>query len=114
MDIVDAFIELKRLWKAQTSVAQAKQAFVDGLVMRMESKSLRGFGIWDAQEPSRATYADPSEGCVIEMGFWRGTADVTEPTAQIGCNLLLCNEGFKRRSDGEERLAGEQDNERAR
>jgi hypothetical protein len=86
----------------------------------MESKlGLRGLSIRDAQEPSRAAYADPSEGCIIQMGFWRGVTDATEPTAQIGCNLLLYHEGFgKCRSEGEpeERLVGEQDtgNERAK
>jgi hypothetical protein len=115
MDIVDAFIGCKRFWKAQTSVAQAKQEFVDALVIRMEGKlGLRGFGIRDAQEPSRAAYADPSEGCIIKMDFWRGTTDVAKPTAHIGCNLLLYYEGVKRRSEGEKRLVGEQDNERAK
>jgi len=115
MDIVDAFIWWERFWKAQTSVADAKQAFVDAPVIRMEGKlSLRRLGKRDAQEPSRATYADPSEGCIIKMCFWKGTTDIAEPTAHVGCNLLLYYEGFKRRSEGEERLVGEQDNERAK
>jgi hypothetical protein len=115
MDSIDAFIGWKRFWKAQTSVAQAKQVFVDAPVIRMEGKlGLRRLGIRDAQEPSRATYADPSEGCIIKMCFRRGTTDVAEPSDRIGCNLLLYNEGFKRRSEGEERLVGEQDNERAK
>jgi hypothetical protein len=115
MDIIDAFIGWKRFWKAQTSVSQAKQAFVDALVIRMEGKlGLRRLGIRYAQEPSRATYADPSEGCIIKMCFWRGTTDVAEHTAHIRCNLLLYYEGFERRSEGEERLVGEQDNERAK
>ncbi len=83
----------------------------------MEGKlGLRGLGIRNAQEPSRATYADPSEGCIIKMGFRRGTADVAKPTAHrdIGCNLFLYYEGFKRRSEGEKRLVGEQDNEWAK
>jgi hypothetical protein len=115
MDIIDAFIGWKRFWKAQTSVAQAKQGFVHALVIRMEDKlGLRRLGIRDTQEPSRATYADPSEGCILKMCFWKGTTDVAELTAHIGCNLLLYCEGFKRRSEGEERLVGEQDNERAK
>jgi hypothetical protein len=115
MDIIDAFIGWKRLWKAQTSVARAKQAFVGALVIRMEGKlGLRRLGIRDAQEPSRATYADPSEGCIIKMCFWRIATDVAEPTAHIGCSLLLYYEGFKCRSEGEERLVGEQDNERTK
>jgi hypothetical protein len=96
MDIIDAFIGWKRLWKAQTSVARGR------------------LGIRDAQEPSRATYADPSEGCIIKMCFWRIATDVAEPTAHIGCSLLLYYEGFKCRSEGEERLVGEQDNERTK
>src|ERR1700755_1110373 len=116
MDLIDAFIGWKRFWKAQTSVAQAKKKrFVCELVMRMEGKlSLRRLGIRDAQEPSRATYADPSEGCIIKVCFWKGTTDVAErTTAHIGCNLLLYREGLKCRGEGEERLIGEQDNERA-
>ena len=92
--------------------------FVDALMKRMEGKlGLRGLGKRDAQEPSRAAYADPSEGCIIKMGFWRGTTDVAKPTAHIGCNLLrllLYYEGSKRRSEGEELVVGEQDNERAK
>jgi hypothetical protein len=115
MDIVDAFIGWKGFWKAQTSVAHAKQAFVDALLKKMEGKlGLRRLGIRDAQEPSRATYADPSEGCIIKMCFWRGTTDVAEPTGHIVCNLLLYYEGIKRRGEGEERLVGEQNNERAK
>jgi len=115
VDIIDAFIGWERFWKAQTSVAKAKQAFVDALVIRVESKlGLRGLGIRDAQEPSRATYADPSEDCIIKVYFRRGTTNVAEPTAHIGCNLLLYDEGFKRRSEGEKRLVGEKDNERAK
>jgi hypothetical protein len=115
MDIIVAFIGWKRIRKSQTSVAHSKQVFVNALVMRMKGKlSLRRLGKRDAQEPSRATYADPSEGCIIEMCFRRGTTDLAESNAHIGCNLLLYYEGFKRRSEGEERLAGEQDNERAK
>jgi hypothetical protein len=115
MDIVDAFIGCKRFWNAQTSVAQAKQALLIVLVIIMEGKlGLRGLGIRDSQEPSRAAYADPSEGCIIKMSFWRGTADVAKPTAHIGRDLFLYYEGFKRRSEGEKRLVGEQDNERAK
>jgi len=75
---------------------------------------LRRICIRDTLESSRATYADPSEGCIIKMYFWTGTADVAEPNALIGCSLLLYHEGVKRRSEGEERLVGEQDNERAK
>jgi hypothetical protein len=108
MDIIDAFIRWKRFWKAQTSVAHAKQVFVDTLVIRMEGKlGLRRLGKRNAQEPSRATYANPGEGCIIKMCFWRGTTDVAEPNAHIGCNLLLYYEGFERRGEGEERLVGE-------
>jgi hypothetical protein len=115
MDIIDAFIGWKRFWNAQTSVAQAKQAFVDALVIRMEGKlGSRRLGIRDAQEPSRATYADPSEGCIIKLCFWRDATDVAELSAHIGCNLLLYYEGFKRRGEGEERLVDEQDDERAK
>jgi hypothetical protein len=115
MDIIDAFIGWKRFWKAQTSVAHAKRAFVRALVIRIEGKrGLRRLGIRDAQEPSRTTYADPSEGCIIKMCFWKGTADLAERTAHIGCDLLLYCEGFKFRGEGEERPVGEQDNERAK
>ena len=80
--------------------------------LRMEHKlGLRRLGIRDAQEPIRATYADPSEGCIIKPYFWGGTTDVAEPTV---CSLLLYYEGFKRRSEGEECLVSEQDNERAK
>lgn len=90
MDIIGAFIRWKGFWKAQTSVAYAKQVFVGALVIRMGGKvSLRRLGIRDAQEPSRATYADPSEGCIIKMCFWRGTTDVAEPSAHVRCNVLL-------------------------
>ena len=90
MDIIGAFIGWKGFWNAQTSAAYAKQALVGALVIRMEGKqSLRRLGIRDAQEPSRATYADPSESCIIKMCFWRGTTDVAEPSAQVGCSLLL-------------------------
>jgi hypothetical protein len=81
----------------------------------MEGKvGLRWLGIRYAQEPSRAAYADPSEGCIIKMGFWRGTTDVAKPDAHIGYNRLLYYEGFKRRSECKERLVGEQDDERAK
>jgi hypothetical protein len=96
MDFIDAFIRWKRFWKAQTSVARGR------------------LGKRDAQEAGCATYADPSEGCIIKMCFWRVATDVAEPNAHIGCNLLLYHEGFKRRREGEERLVGEQDNERAK
>jgi hypothetical protein len=96
MDIIDAFIGWKRFWNAQTSVAQGR------------------LGIRDAQEPSRATYADPSESCIIKLYFWRDATDVAELSAHIGCNLLLYYEGFKRRGEGEERLVDEQDDERAK
>jgi hypothetical protein len=115
MDIIDAFIGWKRLWKAQTSVAHAKQAFIGALVIRLEGKlGLRWLGKRDAQEPSRTTYTDPNEGCIIKMCFWMGTTDGAEPTALIKCSLLLYYEGFKRRSEGEECLVGKQDNERAK
>jgi len=73
--------------------------------------SLRGFGIRDTQEPSRATFADPSEGCIIKMCFWRGTADVAEPIYHIGYGLLLYCKRFNL-SEGEERLVSEQDKDR--
>jgi hypothetical protein len=115
MDIIDAFIGWKRFWRAQTSVAHAKQAFVDTLVIRLEGKlGLRRLGKRDTQEPSRATNTDPGEGCIIKMGFWRGTTDAAESTGLVGCSLFLYYEGFKRRSEGEERLVGEQDHERAK
>lgn len=77
---------------------------------------LRRLGIRYAQEPGRAAYADPSECCIVKMGFWRGTADAAKPkpTAHIGRNLLLYYEGIKRGSEGDERLVGEQDDERAK
>ena len=81
----------------------------------MEGKqSLRRLGIRDAQEPSGATDADSSEGCIVEMCFWRGTIDLAEPKALIECGLLLYYEGIKRRSEGEERLVSEQGDERAK
>jgi hypothetical protein len=116
MDIIAAFIGWKSFRKAQTSVAQAKQAFVDGLVIRMVGKpGLRGLGKRYAQEPGCAAYANPSEGCIVKMGLWRGTTNAAKPkpTARIVCDLVLHYEGFKRRSEGE-RLVGERDNERAK
>ena len=55
----------------------------------------------------------PVKVALSKMCFWRVATDVAEPNAHIGCNLLLYHEGFKRRREGEERLVGEQDNERA-
>ena len=79
---------------------------IDGIL------GLRRLGIRDAQEPSRATFADPSEGCIIKMYFWRGTAYVAEPIYHIGYGLLLHYKRFIRRGEGEERLVGEQDKDR--
>ena len=81
----------------------------------MEGKQgLRRLGIWDAQEPSGATDADPSESCIIEMYFRRRTINLAGLKALVECSLLLYYEGIKRRSEGEERLVSEQDDERAK
>ncbi len=89
MDIIGTFIGWKRFWNAQASVARAKQVFVC-TAKRMDDKpSLRRLGIRDAQEPSRATNADPSEDCIVKMCFGRGITDVAKPTAHIVYSLLL-------------------------
>jgi hypothetical protein len=112
MDVIIAFIRWKRAWKAQASVARAKQVLVDLLVIIDDRLGSRRLGIRDAQEPSRAIFADPSEGCIIKMYFWRGTADVAEPIYRIWYDLLLYYKRFNRPSEGEERLVGEQGKDR--
>ena len=82
---------------------------------RLEGKQgLRRLGIRDAQEPSGPTDADPSEGCIVKMYFRRGIINLAEPNALVECSLLLYYEGIECRSESEERLVGEQDDERTK
>ena len=94
MDVIVAFIRWKRFWKAQAPVARASQVHVNHRAIMDGIMGLRGLGKRDAEEPSHNTYADPSEGCIIKMHFWRSTTDIAESTVHSGYSLLLYYKRF--------------------
>jgi hypothetical protein len=69
MDIIDAFIGWKRFWEAQTSVAQAKRAFVDGLVIRMEGK-LGAYGGWANGMPRNRAVRPMQSPVKVALSRW--------------------------------------------
>jgi hypothetical protein len=110
VDVIGALIGWKRIWNAQASVARAKQVLVDPSLTVDSKMRLRRLGIWNAQEPSRATKAEPNEGCIVKTCFWSDTTDLAETTAHSGYSLLLYYKRCIWRREGEERL---QDKDRA-